>query len=202
MPQRKRESFSRRFDKCLFSGPATEECGLLFGLRELLKNHEFFRAANAFGKPRVIQGIPVPLNINADFNIVGNRIHSQLLRMSDIKMKRLTHGVLQKRFSKGTQFKTDVLGRCLEVASENVSQDPPCRHKASSVLGYCKTLRAFLFVGTQGVLINLKACEGYVYNRAPYVGMARRKEVLALRNVPKERRWGGGWGQGTFVIHA
>ncbi len=135
MPQGKRESFSNRFNKGLFLGPATEKCSLLFGLRKLLKNREFFRVANAFGEPRVVQGLPVTLKINADFNVKGHSINGQPLRMSDVKMKRLTHGVLQKRFSEWTQFKTDVPGGYPEVASENVSEDTPCRRKASSVLG-------------------------------------------------------------------
>ena len=50
-------------------------------------------------------------------------------------MKRVIDEVLQKRFSKGTRLKTDVPGRCPEVASENMSQDSPCRRKASLVLG-------------------------------------------------------------------
>ena len=82
MLQRKRESLSNGFDKGFFSGPTTKECRLLFGLGKLLKSREFFRTANAFGKSRIIQGIPVTLKINTDFKIVGNSIHSQVLGMS------------------------------------------------------------------------------------------------------------------------
>lgn len=86
--QGKGESFSKRFDKGLFPGPTPEERRSLFGLGEVLKNHEFFRAANAFGQPRTIQGIPVFLKVNADFQIVGNSVHSQLLGMRHVKMQR------------------------------------------------------------------------------------------------------------------
>ena len=98
------------FDKGLFAGPTPEECRPLFSLGEVLKNREFLRAANAFGHPRIIQGIPVLLKIDADFKIAGNGIDGQLSGMRDVKMERLPLGVLQQWFPEGTRFELDVPG--------------------------------------------------------------------------------------------
>jgi len=179
----------QRFDKGLFPGPTPEKRRPLFGLGEVLKNREFFRAANAFGKPRIIQGVPVFFKVDADFEIAGNGIDGPLSGMRHVEMQRLPLRVLQERFPEGTRFKIDVTGRLWEVAGENIAQDASCRGKASPVLGTYKSLRAFLFVGTQGFLVHLKTCQGYVYNRPPHVDMARLKQVPALGTVLKERKW-------------
>ena len=182
---------SQRFDKSLFSGPTPEKRRPLFGLGEILKNREFFRAANAFGKPCIIQGVPVFFKIDADFEITGNGIDGPLSGMRHVEMQRWPRRVLQERFPEGTRFKMDVTGRLSEVAGENMAQDASCRGKASPVLGPFKPLRAFLLVGTQGFLVHLKTCQGYVYNRLPHVDMACRQKVPALGTVLKERKWRG-----------
>ena len=182
---------SQRFDKCLFPGPTPEKRCPLFGLGEVLKNREFFRAANAFGKPCIIQGVPVFFNIDADFELAGNGIDGPLSGMRHVEMQRLSRRVLQEWFPKETRFKMDVTGRLSEVAGENMAQDASCRGKASPVLGAFKPLRAFLFVGTQGFLVHLKTCQGYVYNCPPHVDMARLKQMSAPGTVLKERKWRG-----------
>ena len=106
-------------------------------------------------------------------------------------MQRWPRRVLQQRFPEGTRFKMDVTGRLSEVAGENMAQDASCRGKASPVLEAFKPLRAFLLVGTQRFLVHLKTCQGYVYNRAPHVDMARLKQMPARGTVLKERKWRG-----------
>lgn len=182
---------SQRFDKGLFPGPTPEKRRPLFGLRELLERHEFLRVANAFGQPRIIQGVPVFFKIDTDVEIPGNGIDGQLSGMRHVEMQRWPRRVLQERFPEGTRFKMEVTGRLPKVAGENSAQDASCRGKASPVLGAFKPLRAFLFVGTQGFLVHLKTCQGYVYNRPPHVDMARLKQMPALGTVLKERKWRG-----------
>ena len=182
---------SQCFDKGLFPRPTPEKRRPLFGLGEVLKNREFFRAANAFGKPCIIQGVPVFFKIDADFEIAGNGIDGPLSGMGHVEMQRWPRRVLQQRFPEGTRFKMDVTGRLSEVAGENMAQDASCRSKASPVSGTFKPLRAFLLVGTQGFLVHLKTGQRYVYNRPPHVDMARLKQVPARGTVLKERKWSG-----------
>ena len=189
--QGKGEAVSQRFDKGLFPGPTPEKRRSLFGRWECLESQEFIGAANAFGQPRIIQGVPVFFKIDADFEIAGNGIDGPLPGMRHVEMQRLPRGVSQERFSEGTRFKMDVTGRLPEVAGENMPQDASCRGKASPVSGAFKPLRAFLLVGTQGFLVHLKTCQGYVYNRPPHVDMPRRKQMPALGTVLKERKWRG-----------
>ncbi len=78
---------AQRFDKGLFAGPTPEKRRPLFGRWEVLKNREFFRAANAFGQPRIIQGVPVFLEIDTDFKIPGNGIDGALSGMRHVEMQ-------------------------------------------------------------------------------------------------------------------
>ena len=112
---------SQCFDKGLFPGPTPEKRRPLFGLGEVLKNRKFFRAANAFGKPCIIQGIPVFFKIDADFEIAGNGIDGPLPGMRHVEMQRLPRRVLQEWFPEWTRFKMDVTGRLPEVAGKNMA---------------------------------------------------------------------------------
>lgn len=191
MPQRKRQACAVRFHHGLFSRPTREEGRLVLCRRQAEKHLQFFRAAHALGQLRVIQGIPVAVEIKTHFQILREGIHGQMARVRDVEMNKGTSRVLQERLSMGTRSKPDVLGTRREVATEKVSQEPACRNKTAPVFRPDQALRTCMLVRAQEVLIHLKAWKGEVYNPAPHVDVPRQQLALRRRHAPEGWRGDG-----------